>query len=191
VTGWAVDRDVATPDTVHVYVDGAATAVIANGTRPDIGHAYPLYGVTHGYDATVPAAPGSHLVCAYGINVSGPGANTTLGCRFAVVGGAPFGALDSVHTSPGTIDVAGWAIDRDTAGPDTVHVYVDAVPTVLTAGDPRPDIATAYPLYGGDHGYSAAIAATAGVHRVCAYGIDVLGPGANSTLGCRTVGVPG
>jgi hypothetical protein len=190
VAGWAVDRDVATPDTVHVYVDGRGTAVTADGPRHDIGKAFPLYGANHGYDHVVTAAPGGHLVCVYGINGSGPGANSTLGCRFAMVGGSPFGALDPVHTSPGTISVAGWAIDRDTTGPDTVHVYVDSAATVLSASAPRPDLATAFPLYGSDHGYTASIPAAAGVHRVCAYGIDVASPGANSTLGCRTVGVP-
>jgi hypothetical protein len=190
VAGWAADRDVAAPDTVHVYVDGRGAAVTADRPRNDIAKAFPLYGANHGYDHVVNAGPGGHLVCVYGINVSGPGANSTLGCRFAMVGGSPFGALDTVHTSPGTISVAGWAIDRDTAGPDTVHVYVDAVPTVLSASAPRPDLAASVPLYGSDHGFVGSIPAGAGVHRVCAYGIDVAGPGASSTLGCRTVGVP-
>ncbi len=190
VGGWAADRDVATPDTVHIYVDGRGTAVTADRPRTDVGKAFPLYGANHGYDRVLGAAPGGHLVCAYGINVSGPGANSTLGCRFAMVGGSPFGALDTVHTSPGTISVSGWAIDRDTGGPDTVHVYVDSVPTVLSANVRRPDLASAFPLYGSDHGFTASIPAAAGVHRVCAYGIDVASPGANSTLGCHTVGVP-
>lgn len=190
VSGWAIDPDVAVPDTVHVYVDGAATAVAAASPRPDINQAYPLYGPNHGYDLVASAAAGPHLVCVYGINV-GSGASSTLGCRLVVVGGSPVGALDAVLTSPGAVQVRGWAIDRDSAAADTVHVYIDDAASAISAGGPRPDIGLAYPLYGANHGYSASIPAGAGVHRVCAYGINVVGPGVNTTLGCATVSVPG
>ena len=85
MTGWEIDPDTAAPGRVHVYVDGTATAVVAGNPRGDIAAAYPLYGAGHGYDVTIPALPGYHGVCAYGINSAGPGGNTTLGCKYVRV----------------------------------------------------------------------------------------------------------
>ncbi len=189
VSGWVIDRDLATPGRVHIYVDGAATPVQADKPRPSVGSRYPLYGPNHGFDRVVPASPGRHQVCVYGIDLSGPGDNTTIGCRTVVVGGAPFGALDAVRTSPGQVRVTGWEIDPDTASPGRVHVYVDGKATAVTAGSPRGDIAAAYPLYGAGHGYDVTVPAAPGAHGVCAYGVNSAGPGGNTTLGCRVVTV--
>jgi hypothetical protein len=192
VSGWVIDRDLATPGRVHVYVDGAATPVQADRPRPSVGRAYPLYGENHGFDRVVPATPGRHQVCVYGIDLSGPGDNTTIGCRTVVVGGAPFGAVDSVHAASGQVRVTGWEIDPDSAGPGRVHVYVDGrAAGAGAAGNPRGDIAAAYPLYGAGHGYDVTVPATPGGHGVCVYGVNSAGPGGNTTLGCRVVGVPG
>lgn len=81
VTGWAIDPDVVTPIVVHIYVDGRATAALtANGYRPDVAAAFPGYGSAHGFAGDVGASPGTHLVCAYGIN-AGPGnANPLFRC---------------------------------------------------------------------------------------------------------------
>ncbi len=190
VTGWVIDRDLATPSRVHAYVDNRGTLVGARGTRNDVGKRYPLYGPDHGFDQLIPATPGVHGVCLYGIDVSGPGGNTTLGCRIVTVGGSPFGALDTVRTAPGQVRVTGWVIDRDTAQPGSVHVYVDGRPTAITAADARADIGAAFPLYGPGHGFDAGITTSPGIHQVCAYGINTHGPGGNVTLGCRTVTVP-
>ena len=86
--------------------------------------------------------------------------------------------------------MSGWVIDPDTAAAGTVHVYVDGVATAISAGGTRPDIGAAFPLYGPGHGFEASVPAPAGVHRVCAYGINVAGAGTNTTLRCHTVGVP-
>lgn len=190
VSGWAIDRDLATPDTVHVYLDGAATAVSAGGARPDIGRAFPLYGAAHGFDRVVPASPGAHRLCVYGINVAGAGGNTTIGCRTVVVGGSPSGSLDTVRTAAGSVRVTGWVIDPDTASPGTVHVYVDGVAAAITANANRSDVGSLFPLYGVTHGFDASVATSAGTHNVCVYAINVAGPGGNTTLGCRAVAVP-
>jgi hypothetical protein len=79
VQGWAIDPDTTAPIAVHLYVDGAGQAVSASVARTDVGKAYPLYGANHGFDRTIPAGPGKHTVCVYGIN-TGLGANTDLGC---------------------------------------------------------------------------------------------------------------
>jgi len=190
VRGWVIDRDLATPGRVHAYVDNQATLVPAKLPRPDIGRQFPLYGPNHGFDKVIPVSSGVHGVCLYGIDVSGPGDNSTLGCRIVTVGGSPFGSLDNVRTSPGQVRVTGWVIDRDTALPGTVHVYVDGIPTAVTAAGSRPDIGSGFPLYGAEHGYDASITTSPGAHRVCAYGINTHGPGSNTTLGCRNVVVP-
>lgn len=190
VSGWVIDRDLATPGRVHVYVDGAATSVWANGNRDDIGKAYPLYGAAHGYNRVIPTSPGPHRVCVYGIDLSGPGDNTTLGCRVVVVGGSPVGSLDTVRTDPSQLRVTGWIVDPDTASPTTVHVYIDGAARVVPAAAARPDVAAAYPLYGAGHGFDATIPTAPGTHGVCVYGINAAGPGANTTLGCRVVTIP-
>ena len=69
VGGWALDQDTAAPIAVHVYVDSVGTALTANLSRPDVAAAYPGYGDLHGFSALIPATPGPHQVCAYGINV--------------------------------------------------------------------------------------------------------------------------
>jgi hypothetical protein len=83
VTGWAIDPDVVTPISVHVYVDGVGVAMTANTERPDIGRKYAAYGSTHGFSRTIvlpPSTSSTSRVCAYAINVA-TGSNTALGCK--------------------------------------------------------------------------------------------------------------
>jgi hypothetical protein len=124
----------------------------------------------------------------------GAGSNSLLGCTTAVVpGGPPFGTLDIVTGVSGGVTAAGWAIDPDTAASIEVHVYVqsyvDTVGVATTASNTRSDVAAAFPGYGSAHGYGVTVPATAGLKRVCAYGINV-GVGTTSTLGCKLVIVP-
>jgi hypothetical protein len=84
VGGWAIDPDTASPIQVHVYVDASGVALTADGSRPDVAAAYPGFGSAHGYAGVIPATPGTHRVCAYGINV-GTGANALVGCLTTVV----------------------------------------------------------------------------------------------------------
>jgi hypothetical protein len=107
-------------------------------------------------------------------------------------GGNPFGTLDAATAGPGTVTVAGWAIDPDTPAPILVHVYVDDTAVAATAVLPRPDVAAAFPGYGEAHGFAATVAGGApGPHRVCAYAINTGTGTANALLGCRTATVPG
>ena len=198
VTGWALDPDTADPSTVHVYVDDVGKAVQAQLSRPDIGRIYPAYGSAHGFDETIAASPGSHSVCVYGMN-TGLGSTTVLNCSTVVVPGAqptmtdsgraPIGNVEAVSTAPNSLKVSGWALDPDTALPIAVHVYVDSVGVAYTANRDRPDIGAAYPGYGSAHGFAETIAASAGPHRVCAYGINT-GAGGHTLLSCKDVVVP-
>jgi SpoIID/LytB domain protein len=85
VVGWAVDADVpADPIDVHLYVNGVfAASVTANWARADVGAVMPWFGPNHGF-ATFVRAPGKSVVCAYAIDVAGPGRNTGLGCQTVV-----------------------------------------------------------------------------------------------------------
>ncbi|RWZ68530.1 hypothetical protein ELQ92_04815 [Labedella populi] len=190
VRGWALDPDTRNAIDVHVYVDGRHTSTLtANGTRADIGRAYPAYGDAHGYSARIQMSAGSHNVCVYALNV-GSGTNVLVRCQKVVVsGGLPFGRVDSLVASTGGATVSGWALDYDTANPIDVHVYVDGKMRVAsTASGSRPDVARVYPAWGAQRGYSVPLALSSGTHEVCVYGINA-GPGKNDRIGCRTITV--
>lgn len=186
VVGWAIDPDVATPDVVHVYVNGAGYALTADQSRPDVAGGYPAYGALHGYSATLPATGPRATVCAYAINI-GIGSHTALGCRTVdLPTGSPFGNVDSLARSGSNVVGSGWTIDPDTTASIPIHVYVNGVGYAITANGSRPDVAAAFPGYGATHGFSFTLPAPAGAN-VCVYGIEVGGTGGNRLLGCRTV----
>lgn len=186
IGGWAIDPDTANPIQVHAYVDGVGTAIIANGSRPDVGVVYPGYGDDHGFNAVIPASAGSHRVCLYGIETAGSGANVELACRTVSVRSPdPFGSIDLVRGGVRSINVAGWVIDPDTPNSVQVHVYVDGVGTAVLADGSRPDLAAPYPGLGTAHGFTASIPAAPGLHQVCLYAINMAGRGSNQLLGCR------
>src|SRR6185312_4631494 len=190
VSGWVIDPDVVNPATFHVYVDSLSYGFVASDEVPMLATAQPGYGTDHGFSVSVPASAGAHSVCVYGINV-GYGANTLIGCsQVTVPSASPFGALEVATGGPNGVTFSGWAIDPSAGtSPITVHVYVDGASAPTTAGNARSDIATRFPQYGANHGFSATMAASSGAHRACAYGINV-GEGANSLLGCQEVVVP-
>lgn len=190
VGGWAIDPDTADPTQVHVYVDGVGYAINANGWRGDVGSVHPLYGPNHGYSASLPAAAGARQVCLHAVNIAGSGSNVPLGCRTVnVPSPEPFGSLDAATGGYGSLSVAGWAIDPDTAAPTQVHVYVDGVGYAVNANAWRGDIAALYPAFGPAHGFNFSVAASGGSHQVCVYAINTAGQGSNQGLSCRTVNV--
>jgi hypothetical protein len=189
VGGWAIDPNTSASIPVHVYVDNVGHAITANGSRPDVGAAYPGYGNAHGYNARVPATPGVHTVCAYGINSAGPGSNSSLGCkRVTVPSGPPFGSIDVAASAYGLIRVAGWTVDPDTSAPTQVHVYVQNVGRALTANQSRTDVAAAFPGAGPNHGYDLVVPRVgSGPNQVCVYALNAAGAGGTTLLGCRTL----
>ena len=129
VQGWAIDAQNTHPIAVHVYVNGVLRAgAIADGSRVDVGAAYPSFGDRHGYVVSVPADSGTNIVCIYGINV-GVGVNSLVGCRIVTIEDAPFGSVDRLDVGVGlqSVVVQGWAIDAQTVDPIAVHVYVNGV----------------------------------------------------------------
>jgi hypothetical protein len=193
--GWAFDPDTTASIPIHVYVDGKATAKMANQTRNDVASAYPGYGSAHGFNTTIAASAGEHWVCVYGVNKAA-GKNKNLGCKTVTVpaktstgkSGPPVGSLDSVVAGKNRVIVEGWALDPDTFKSIVTHVYVDGVAKAVTANWTRRDVAAAYPGYGTEHGFYAQIGAKPGRHEVCAYGINT-GSGSNTHIGCKTVTV--
>ncbi|MCW2576468.1 MAG: hypothetical protein JWR66_2498 [Modestobacter sp.] len=193
LSGWVFDPDRPTDAaSVHVYVDGTfAAAVTADGSRPDVGVAYPGTGDRHGWYWSGPVGAGRHQVCVYAINV-GPGTtNPPLGCRSVTVTDPatrnPVGNLDGAALSGGVLSVAGWAFDPDAVGA-LVHVYVDGVYTGGVATNvARPDVARAFPSAGPTTGFLFSAPMAPGQHQVCAYAINA-GPGtSNPPIGCTTV----
>lgn len=194
VSGWALDPDLPTTSlAVHFYVDGvlASTATAAR-SRIDVGAVYPAAGAAHGFEATFDAALGTHTVCIYAINVGNGWVNPQLGCRTVdnQDAGAPKGAVDALTAQPGLISLRGWAFDPDTpAATVTVRVYSDGVYAgALSAGQSRPDVATAYAV-GTEHGFSGTVPVAPGSHVVCVYAINVGLGITNPTLGCAELTV--
>ena len=102
--GWALDTDAKTsPVSVDVYVDGGwGAAVTANGSRPDIGAAFPGAGNAHGWSYAVWLPPGSHTLCVYAIDIQIPSHNTPLGCRTVTMPAeSPQHAIQTAYTASG------------------------------------------------------------------------------------------
>lgn len=191
VSGWAIDPNTSSPISVHVYVGGVGTAVAADQTRWDVASAYPGQGEKHGFSARVPAqGPDATEVCIYAIN-SGPGANVLLGCQKIVpMTGSPVGAVTSIKAAGDGFDVTGWAIDPDTTGPTSVHVYIGGVGRAFNADTANTSIPAGYQQYGANHGFVAHVPANPGTQTICVYGINI-GPGATSDFGCQQATKPG
>lgn len=99
----------------------------------------------------------------------------------------PVGNFESAAVAPGEFIVSGWTLDPNGSESLAVHVYVGGRGIPIVANVDRPDVGAAYPGKGSAHGFSARIPANAdGTVDVCIWAINV-GPGTNSSLGCRTL----
>jgi len=194
IAGWAADPDVNGPTEVHAYIGGGGgyNLGLADRQRNDVAARYPELGGAHGFDVVVPdLRDGTFEVCVYAINLAGPSGHTLLGCRQANLVRGPFGSLDLVGRSPSGVRVAGWAIDPDSSDSVEVHAYAGAGGVNLgLADDARPDVGAAYPGYGSAHGFSGEIPYSGpDTVDVCAYGLNAVGPGTTTVIGCRRVEV--
>ncbi len=191
-SGWAVDRNSATPVEVHVYVDGVF-ATVGNPTldRDDVAS---LTGtaVLSGFDIAFRASPGTHSVCVFVINVGPPEPNPALGCRtVTVTDRIPFGNNESATATQRTVSFSGWVFDPDApTTPAEVHAW--AAGSLLggqVADLARPDVGAAFSV-GPNHGYSITVDIPPGLPLnapICLYAINA-GPGsANPAITCRTL----
>lgn len=103
----------------------------------------------------------------------------------------PYGELETVRSSLGSVAVQGWALDAETTDPVRLHVYVNGrYFTAATADLRRSDVASANPGTGSEHGYDLRLQLPEGAHDVCTYAINAPGTaGTNALLGCRPVTV--
>jgi NTE family protein len=102
----------------------------------------------------------------------------------------PFGSLDVVRRAPGGARVYGWVIDRDTAAPVDVHVYVDNSHVITARADlPRSDVGAAHPGYGERHGFDLLLPVPTGTHEVVAFGINAVQGRQNPELGRKQITV--
>lgn len=112
------------------------------------------------------------------------------GAQAGVADGVPFGnGFDRLLGVTGGIETKGWAIDPNTTAPIQVIISIDGRNTVLTADKTRLDVEKVFPGWGSEHGFSATLPASAGVHEVCVT-FDNVGAGNDANVGCRSVTVP-
>lgn len=183
VVGWGIDPDSAKSLTIEAYVDRELVKTFAaNLPRPDLDAAYGK-GSLHGFASTVPTPDGVHQICL-AVRNDDRGPASLYGCRTIGRSTSPLGAVDGITRVPGGINVSGWSLDSDTAGPTDVHAYVGATGVAGVANLPRADIGAVFPLFGSGHGFSITVPATAGTHDVCAYGINAAGSGGTAVLRC-------
>ena len=185
-SGWSIDHDVPTTSIkVSLKVDGVfVTSARANLSRPDVAAAFPGVGAYHGYSLTRALAPGTHKVCAVGVNATGTGgANRTLACGTVIVLGVA-GSIDSATQKDGVIRVSGWAIDGTKKAPAPVRISNGTNSVTVSASTGRADVGAAFPGYGSNHGYSATL--PAGPSPVCVDLLDGLGA-VKGRIGCRDV----
>jgi hypothetical protein len=197
--GWAANPNgLGGPTEVHLYDVGPGgrtgwSGIRADRSRPDVGAAYPAFGGSRGWSATVPTGrAGQHQVCAYAIGAGGGTGNVLLACRELTVPSVQ-GSLDVVAVSGGSLVVAGWASTwaaRRT--PTPVHVY-DTAPdgsvvgyAGMLADRPRPDVAAVVGGAGPATGFSRTIPRRgAGRHTVCVFGVPDDAP--PTLLACRSI----
>lgn len=83
--GWAIDPSTRGAVIVRAKSDGAVVQRFrASAIRADVGEVYPYYGARHGFDVTIPLAPGTREVCLAANNI-GAGKSRTLGCHTITV----------------------------------------------------------------------------------------------------------
>lgn len=115
---------------------------------------------------------------------------------FADSGNNPTAAFDSCTGGIGSINVSGWAFDKDNTGQAlSIHVYIGgeagtsgAEGHVIVADQSRPDVNKAYGC-GDNHGFNSTIQTKkTGTQIVSAYAINI-GSGGNTLIGKKTVNI--
>ena len=168
VTGWAIDQNLRDGVDARIFIDERPmTSTPANLTRADVGAAHPYYGADHGFDVTVDASAGRHVVCVFAHD---QGSNTSTFLAFAAVEvSGPLGALDHLTVGPSTVTVNGWMVNPLSAGAAvTVRLVIDEIEvTRVETALPRPDVAAANPGDDPNCGYTMTAAVAPGPHQVC------------------------
>ncbi|MFL6161299.1 MAG: fibronectin type III domain-containing protein [Jatrophihabitantaceae bacterium] len=104
---------------------------------------------------------------------------------------SPTGSLDSATVvADGNVELYGWAADPDApTSPVRVEFWDNGSYKIATvAQQSRPDVATAYPQFGPNHGFRYEVPLPDGSHQLCALVTNLLA-GADAQIGCATVTV--
>jgi hypothetical protein len=113
MTGWTIANAARAAAGLRVFVDLKVVYDQATDQpRPDVQHAFPGAPADTGFDVTIPAAPGTHSVCVWGVDRS----NGSIGPLF----------IRDVHVSPAP------------PVPPTTTVPPTTVPPAIPAGVPKP-----------------------------------------------------
>jgi hypothetical protein len=188
VRGWAVANSDYQTAGIRVFVDDK---VAYHGTaelpRPDVRWAYPAFGPNTGYDVTIDAAPGKHLVCVWGVDRRNA-RTTLLGLKEIEVTG-PFGSLDKVTAVPGGINIRGWLLANKALKAGRTRVFLDSTWVFDNPTDrPRPDVQRSYPGAPLNSGFQVTLPASVGKHLICVWGVDPA-TGARSLIDAEEVAV--
>lgn len=174
--GWAVDPNALQAGvSVVVQVDSKWYAWAADQASATAELAYPSAGANHGWGGTVPAEPGHHWVCVYFTNI-GDGADVKAGCyelTIAEPDASPITKLMGAWAEPGVISVWGYAADPDGATSTRVIAQVDSAWYALTADLSYPPGSALFAGASANAGYYGQFPASAGLHWVCTYAVNV------------------
>ncbi|GLK17683.1 hypothetical protein [Herbiconiux flava] len=179
ISGWSVDKKSGAQTYLWVNVDGKGSAYKVDKRLSWTPNLYPNVGNLHGFDVTVPAAPGIREICVYGVQ------SLLIACKTVTVQPFETGKVESVTGVVGGIEVAGWSLDQRTKVSTYVWVDVDGAGRAVAANLPSNSAAAAFPALGKNHGYKTTIPAKPGSHRLC-----VTGTAGNTSYGCQQVTVP-
>jgi hypothetical protein len=196
LTGWGLDPDTKASSMTVQVTEGTATRWqdVTSIHRADINIRYRTSG-DHGFKAQFSAPNGSHVYCVRLVN-DGMGNASPHYCYPVTVNGSPVAELTSITAATaGHVTVSGWAYDPD-AVPNSsrVTVRIDAGTAAASTRNLLANQARAAGSYkvAGNHGFSTAITATTGTHRVCVSALNAGPTGAAAvSLGCVTVTVRG
>ena len=183
VTGWSVDAAATGPSYLWINVDGKGSAYKTNTALSWLPRMYPGAAVGQGFDLVVPAPPGAHQVCVYGV---WNGASTLLGCKTATLP-IGYGSLDAV-TVPraGTIEAKGWFVDYTSSAPASSYVLsINGVDSPQVTDKDLSWIPSLYPGVGTRRGFDVTVKAPPGTDTVCVRSVST-----KLTVGCKTVVVP-
>ncbi|HEX8078831.1 MAG TPA: fibronectin type III domain-containing protein [Jatrophihabitans sp.] len=190
ISGYAIDPNAPTAAVlIRTYIDGQYhSGRLASAPRTGLPAQYAAAGSNHGFSFLAPMTAGVHQICAYAMNIGAGNVNLRLGCRTVTMINNPVGALESAAQQPGGFLATGYALDPDVTSSIAVRIYLDGKWVASgPAAAPRPDLLTRYPANGQNHGFSIFTPVPAGVHQLCAYGMNVGAGTVNTRFGCRTV----
>ncbi|MBV9822874.1 MAG: hypothetical protein JO144_11595, partial [Actinobacteria bacterium] len=190
VTGYAIDpNQPSTAVVIRTYLDGKySSGRQATVPRSDLPSQYATGGPNHGFSFTVAPPVGTHQICVYAMNIGAGTVNTRLGCSTVTRVDNPIGLFDAASQQPGGFTAGGYALDLNTTSPVTVRIYLDGKYVASGAASlARTDVASRYPGYGQNHGFSIFTRVPDGTHQLCAYAMNVGTGTVNTRFGCRTV----